>query len=253
MLEVRRGVAEITGADADHLVRVLRVEAGQIFELSDNQRAYLAQVESARKNSVIFRINEELPAKPQSMPLLLYPALIKFDRFEWLVEKATELGVSLIQPFAATRTEQGLVEASRKRVERWRRIGLEASQQSRRDHLPRIESALRSLDHLKPTTDLVMVLDEDPAAPPILQALRSDISATKEIGIVLGPEGGWTEEERREIARRGWTACSLGPVILRAETAAISALAIVQAAVAIAIRPAESLPHALAERPPAPV
>lgn len=246
-------MAEISGADAEHLVRVLRVEAGQTFEVSDNHRAYLAHIESARKSSVVFRIAEELAPKPRTVSLLLYPALFKFDRFEWLVEKATELGVSRIEPFAATRTEQGLVEASRKRVERWRKISLEASQQSRRDHLPTIEPALRSLEHVKPDSNLVLVLDENPAAPSILQQVQGRVSSIDHVAIVLGPEGGWTEEERLAIAKRGWTPCSLGPTILRAETAALAALAILTAAWASTATPGGSLPHALAERPPAPM
>ena len=136
--EVRNGKAQIEGDEARHLTRVLRVEAGQRYEISDNRNVYLAEIETARKENVIFRTLEKLPAAAAPARFELYAALIKFDRFEWIVEKATELGVTEIVPIEATRSERGLEKAAAKRVERWRRIALEASQQSRRAHLPEI-------------------------------------------------------------------------------------------------------------------
>src|SRR6185437_855054 len=114
--EIRRGTAELTGADAEHLVRVLRAEVGQVYEISDNGQKYLAEIETARKSSVVFRVVKELPAARPRAAVYLYPALFKFDRFEWMVEKATELGVTGIHPFQAARSERGLGEAGRKRI-----------------------------------------------------------------------------------------------------------------------------------------
>ncbi len=140
--EVRRGTAEITGSDAEHLVRVLRVEAGQRYELSDNKNVYLAQVSTARKGLVSFEVIEELEKKNIPISVTLSAALFKFDHFEWMIEKATELGVATICPFESIRTERGLAQASLKRSSRWERIAMEASQQSRRDHLPVIEKTV---------------------------------------------------------------------------------------------------------------
>jgi len=129
---VRGGFAEIAGESAQHLTRVLRVEKGQTFEITDNSRVWLATVESARRDLVRFEVAGELDPGPPAPEVTLYLALIKFDRFEWAVEKATELGVSRIVPVAASRSERGLFEGGQKRVERWRRIAHEASEQSRR-------------------------------------------------------------------------------------------------------------------------
>src|ERR1700751_5788930 len=104
--QVRKGQAEITGDSAHHLTKVLRVEVGQKFEITDNERAWLATVETARKDLVRFAVEEELPAGPELREVTLYLALIKFERFEWAVEKATELGVTRILPFEASRSEQ---------------------------------------------------------------------------------------------------------------------------------------------------
>src|ERR1051325_9270288 len=134
--QVRNGHAQIEGEDARHLTRVLRVEPGQRYEISDNRNVYLAEVETARKEHVVFRTLEKLEAAPQGPPVILLASLIKFDHFEWMIEKATELGVAEVVPVISARTERGLDRAAAKRLERWRRIALEASQQARRAHLP---------------------------------------------------------------------------------------------------------------------
>src|SRR6266700_4126998 len=110
---VHRGHAQITGPDAHHLTRVLRVEAGQKFEISDNSSVYLAEVESARKDLVSFAIIE--PLESQSVSVLrarLFVSLIKFERFEWMLEKATELGVERVTPLETDRSEKGLEQAA---------------------------------------------------------------------------------------------------------------------------------------------
>lgn len=227
--EICRNLAELTGPDAEHLVRVLRVEPGQRFEVSDNRNVYLAEVETARKSAVEFRIVEPIASKPVPLQLTLIAALFKFDRFEWMIEKATELGVSAIQPVEAVRTERGLAQASVKRLSRWERIALEASQQSRRDYLPRIERTVSFTKSLQAAGDGRLLLDESSDAPPILHCLPANRPVCPHIVLLLGPEGGWTDEERVEAIAAGWQSCSLGATILRAETAATAALAIVVA------------------------
>jgi 16S rRNA (uracil1498-N3)-methyltransferase len=220
---VRNGQAEITGENAHHLTRVLRVEAGQKFEITDNERAWLATVETARKDLVRFAVEEELPAGPELPDVTLYLALIKFERFEWAVEKATELGVTRIVPFEASRSEQGLFAGAHKRVERWRRIAREASEQARRLRAPEIAEPARL-----PVNDVSthrVWLDEQPGAPLLITtfSLRPEDS----VSLLVGPEGGWVDSERRKLAESGWQAASLGPSILRAETAVCAALAVV--------------------------
>jgi 16S rRNA (uracil1498-N3)-methyltransferase len=217
--EVRRGLAELTGRDAEHLVRVLRAEAGQRYEISDNRDVYLAEITSARKSAVCFQVIGKLPAQPEPAPAILVVALIKFDRFEWLVEKATELGVAEIRPFEAMRTERGLRRAAAKRMERWERIAFEASQQARRAHLPEFFPVSSAAEAFATEARDKLMLDEDPGAPPIR-------TAGSGVALLVGPEGGWTEEERRQASEAGWRACSLGPTILRTETAALAGLAV---------------------------
>jgi 16S rRNA (uracil1498-N3)-methyltransferase len=218
--EIRKGGALVEGDEARHLTRVLRVEAGQRYEISDGARVYLAEVAAARKEFVEFHIIEDLLA-----------ALIKFDHFELLIEKATELGVSEIVPVTTARTELGLEKAVPKRLERWQRIALEASQQSRRDHLPKISPAVQFGEALQWDRRWRYWLDEESGGAPLLTALPHERSVIEDtVALVIGPEGGWTPSEREAAARKGWTRVSLGPQILRAETAAIASLAVVMSA-----------------------
>jgi 16S rRNA (uracil1498-N3)-methyltransferase len=241
--EIRKGMAELTGRDAEHLVRVLRAERGQIYEISDNQQLYLAEIETARKSLVAFRVLEKMDHPAHVVQVALLAALIKFERFEWLIEKATELGVCAIQPIETLRTERGLAEAAEKRISRWEKIALEASQQSRRVHLPRIEPPVRLAKALETGAKVRVVLDEHPNAGPLLDHLPVERGPADQVALLVGPEGGWTAEEQEQFRGAGWAGCSLGATILRAETAAIAGLAVIQAAWA-------QSPHAPGATPP---
>ena len=218
----------MTGEDARHLARVLRAEPGQRYELSDNHCAYLAEISSVDPRRITFRILEPLPAEAPAPRITLFNALIKFDRFEWLVEKATELGVTRIVPVNAGRAEKGLAFAAVKRTERWRKIARESSQQARRVQSPEIAPPVEFSTALTDASRYRYFLEEQPGAPSLLRALPPDPDRRSEdaIAILAGPEGGWTDGERSLASDAGWTPVSLGHHILRAETAAIAALAI---------------------------
>ncbi len=222
-------MAELRGDDARHLARVLRAEAGQQYEISDGRTAYLAGIVEARPERVVFRIIEPVESPESPARITLCASLVKFDRFEWIVEKATELGVERILPVEATRSEKGLAQAAAKRRERWQRIALESSQQSRRVTAPEILPAARFDEGLKIASEHRYFLDEE-ATTPLLGGLPKERSAGASIALLTGPEGGWTDRERAEAVAAGWQAVSLGPLILRAETAALAALAVVGAA-----------------------
>ncbi len=220
---VRRGHAQVSGEDAHHLVRVLRVEPGQRYEISDNESLYLAEVETARKSEVVFRVIERLEAPPPALRIHLLAALIKFDRFEWLIEKATELGVEAIVPVEAARSEKGLATAAARRLERWRKIAREASQQARRARLPSIEPLESFAGALARPAGGRYFLEAAGGVPALAGSLAR---AEEPLALMTGPEGGWTDAERAEAATAGWTPVSLGPNILRAETAAMAAVVV---------------------------
>jgi 16S rRNA (uracil1498-N3)-methyltransferase len=226
---VQGETAELRGEEARHLARVLRADPGQLYEVSDNQSAYLARIEEARPDRVLFRVVEPIASAPLPVRVTLCAALVKFDAFEWIVEKATELGVERILPVNTARSDKGLFEASAKRRERWVRIAREASQQSRRTHLPEILPAAGFEHGLAVEADYHYFLDET-AAWPFLGLLPAARAASDRVALLVGPEGGWTVVERDLATGANWRAASLGRGVLRAETAVVAALGIVMGA-----------------------
>lgn len=219
---VNEGRAEVTGDDAHHIARVLRAETGQVFEIADGRAAYLAEIAETGKHAVVFRVLEQLPAAPPLPPVTLFAALFKFDRFEWLIEKATELGVHRIVPVETARSDSGLFAAAPKRSERWRRVARESAQQCRRVAAPEIGDAIRLAAVAFPGRRIR--LEERPGSPNLWDCLQP--GDPSEVAILLGPEGGWTNPERDRLDAAGWQPATLGSTILRAETAGIAALAI---------------------------
>ncbi len=221
--EVSNNHAAITGAHADHLILVLRARVGQEFDIATGAVVRRGRIATIQEGRVEFELREEVPAAPAANVTLLL-AIFKFDRMEWAIEKCTELGVSRIVPIIARRTDSHLASAVAKRAERWRRIALQASEQSRRAVPPEIAPPIKLADVRTVTGALRIVLAESEQ-----QTLLRDVLASYqqgEIFLAIGPEGGWTEDESHFFQNSGWISASLGSTILRAETAAIAATAI---------------------------
>jgi 16S rRNA (uracil1498-N3)-methyltransferase len=216
--------AVIEGDAAHHLGRVLRAEAGQLYELSDGQKVWLSRVASVARDRVEFVLVEELPANRSSVDVTLLLAVVKFDAFEWAIEKATELGVNTVVPLAAARSEQALLAAAAKRAERWKKILVEASQQSRRVSVPSLEALTRPEQSFAQHKEgLQLLLSERQDAPSMRRVV--DVQKSSRAVLAIGPEGGWTDKELESAAQWGFQQVSLGNLILRTETAVIAALA----------------------------
>jgi 16S rRNA (uracil1498-N3)-methyltransferase len=223
--------AALTGPHAAHLARTLRARVGQEFDLACGERVYRATVSSVADERVEFTLQEEVAADTHTIPITLLLAIFKFDRMEWAMEKCTELNVTSIVPVMAHRTEKHLALAAQKRVERWRRIAHEAAQQSRRVQPPEIGAPVKLKEALHCEAEVKIVLAENERGATLTEILRAHDDATS-LALAIGPEGGWTDEELRSFADAGWISASLGETILRAETAAIAALAISRAELA---------------------
>jgi len=213
------------GEGAHHLGRVLRAQTGQLYELSDGQHVWLARIESAGRDRIEFTLLEELPASQPKLDITLLLSVVKFDAFEWALEKATELGVTTIIPLAAARSDKGLLSAAAKRRERWQKILLESSQQSRRVQLPVLgELATPEKAFADQKNAHRIILSERPDAPSLREVLNTTGSATN-AALAIGPEGGWADAELSAARAAGFAEASLGKLILRTETAVIAALA----------------------------
>ena len=231
--------ASLTGDQASHLARVLRAEPGQVFDVLAGGFLRQAEVTSVSDREVVFALGKELETDA-ALPVHLLLAVIKFDHYEWGLEKATELGAARITPVLARRTEKHLGLAAAKRVERWRKILREAAQQSRRSDLPELDDP----QPLKAALALVkapykVLLAETEEENTLAAALERcqiakdhngpDAERNRALALAIGPEGGWAPEEFALFDSQGWERVTLGPRVLRAETAAIAGLAVCSA------------------------
>ncbi len=228
--EVSNDRAALTGEHAVHLARVLRAHVGQDFDIATGDSIRRGRVVSVSDNRVEFELGEEIFSE-QSAEITLLLAIFKFGRMEWAIEKCTELGVSQIIPVIARRTDSHLAAAATKRVERWLRIAHQASEQSRRATPPQINVPIKLSNALAFDATLRIVLSESEKIT-ALGDVKPD-TANKKVALAVGPEGGWTEEELKSFQQAGWLSASLGDTILRAETAAIAATAIVASALRV--------------------
>jgi 16S rRNA (uracil1498-N3)-methyltransferase len=218
--------AVMEGEAAHHLGRVLRAQQGQLYELSDGRQVRLGRIEKVARDCIEFALLEEIPAHQPAIDVTLLLSVVKFDAFEWALEKATELGVSTVVPLAAARSEKALLAAAGKRAERWKKILAEASQQSRRVRIPELQpisQATQAFAAQNPAAAKVM-LSERPDTASIRQILEAE-PTRKQAVLAIGPEGGWTDAEFTAAQASSFREASLGKLILRTETAVVAALA----------------------------
>ncbi len=235
----RRWIAEqsdeataiITGTQAEHLARVLRAQPGMEADVVAGGHVFHAEIAAVSIDEIRFNLVAEVQADP-ALPVTLVMAVYKFDRMEWAIEKATELGVAAIAPVIAQRSEKHLAQAAAKRTERWRRIVHEAAQQSRRSDVPLIHQPGPLAAYLRAASKASrIVLAEQERSTTLRRLADEAVQAAGDempaLEIAIGPEGGWASAEEALFDANGWKAATLGPRILRAETAAIAALSVV--------------------------
>jgi 16S rRNA (uracil1498-N3)-methyltransferase len=227
--EVSGDRAALVGEHADHLVRVLRARLGQEFDIATGEAVRRGRITNLSDQRVEFELGERV-SHSDLVDVTLLLSIFKFDRMEWAIEKCTELGVARIIPVIARRTDSHLVSASAKRLDRWRRIAQQAAEQSRRDSPPEVVKPMRFLESLTCPADFRIVLAESEDQTLLRDVVKPDAAADGAIALAVGPEGGWTEDELKSFQQAGWISASLGKTILRAETAAIAATAIVLSA-----------------------
>ena len=227
--QVERPVPEITGSDAGHIVRVLRLAAGDAVELFDGSGSgYRARIVAAAPGRVAFAIEERFPLATESaVYITLAQGFLKDRKMDDLLRPLTELGVDGWMPFFAARSvpQPGRGKLDRRRA-RWEKIALEAVKQCRRGRIPRIAPAadLAAVLAAAHDYDLKLIFWEEESTAFRPAAARRP----GRILLVVGPEGGFTAEEVALARKHGCLIVGMGPRILRAETAALAALTLVQ-------------------------
>jgi 16S rRNA (uracil1498-N3)-methyltransferase len=223
--EVSGNHAVLVGSHADHLTRVLRARIGQEFDIATGTGVRRGHITRVSQDRVEFELGEEIQATATPNVTLLL-SIFKFDRMEWAIEKCTELGAARIIPVIARRTEAHLAAAAAERVERWRRIARQASEQSRRASPPEISRPMKLKEAVTlPGSHRILLAESEHAA--MLKGVLQSRSPGDDVVLAFGPEGGWTATELDLFRGAGWVLASLGTTVLRAETAAIAATAIV--------------------------
>ena len=217
---IEDGEALATGRMAHHLARVARLRPGERVEVSNQLTAYTAVTATCTPAEVRFRIEAPLPDPVPTPVVDAALSIIKFPRFEWAIEKLTELGVHSIVPIVAARSDPALCASATRRLARWRRIAFEAAQQSRRLAAPFVRGPVR-FDEFVRTCGAGSRILAQPGGPQV-----ASTGPDGSTSILVGPEGGWTDAELQLAGEGGFEPAGLGSTVLRAETAAIAFAAI---------------------------
>jgi 16S rRNA (uracil1498-N3)-methyltransferase len=223
----------ITGDDAHHLQRVMRVKTGDRVIVSDgSDREALVQVSGLDKDRVTARILEMLPMdhEPQ-VEVWIAQSLPKGDKMETVIQKGTEIGAARFIPFVSERTVVQLdAKKEAKRTERWQKIAKEAAEQAHRNRIPGVDSprTWTELLQVAQQTDAALLCYEKESGTQLKPALRKLFKHNAKplrLMLIIGPEGGFTEQEVVQAEASGCLPVSLGKRILRTETAAMVGLA----------------------------
>ncbi|MGC7846207.1 16S rRNA (uracil(1498)-N(3))-methyltransferase [Desulforudis sp. 1088] len=224
--------AILLGKDAAHLTRVLRLGPGaEVLVLDEDGRLFRSRIAGAAPGEVRLAILERVEG--QGEPLLkitLVQGLAKGDKMDLVIQKATEVGISRIVPLASERAVVRLEAAKvEKRLERWRKIAVEAAEQCGRLRVPAVEQPLGLAASLKLAgpEDTVLFFWEEEKEQRLRDVLRQNIRPAGQIFLFIGPEGGFSAEEARMAADAGAFCVTLGPRVLRTETAGLIAAALV--------------------------
>lgn len=230
-------VLALSAEEGAHVARVLRMRAGDAVRLMAAGRLYSANLETVRDGAVTLRVAGELPSPECPVRITLAQGLPKLDKLEMIVQKATELGVWDVLPLEMERSVARLDGREAQKRERLARIALEAAKQSGRAQVPTVRLPCRFSDGLAALAvgdyDAVLVAWELEGALKLSDALRALLAETpapRTVALVVGPEGGFTEQEIERLRGIGARCVTLGKRILRTETAGLCALAVAMAA-----------------------
>lgn len=217
-VETLSPLVTVTGEEFHHSIHVVRARVGEEVEVFDGAgRAARGRVESIERDRAVIAVGEALPSRESPLPIHLAMSIIQLDKFELVLQKATELGVRTLIPLVTDRIELRAERYSGKAA-RWQRIVFEAVKQCGRAGMPVIAPPAPMAEIVaRPGTKILFDADAPPSA----------IERPEEVTILIGPEGGWTEEELRAARDHGVLLQPLGPRRLRAETAAIAAVSVI--------------------------
>ena len=219
---------KLTGSAGHYLSRVLRLTAGDSVILFNGDGSdYAAMIIEIQRQQVSLRITDsKLSDNESKLKITLVQAISRGERMDYSLQKCTELGVHCIQPISSRRVEVQLDEKRlRKRLEHWQKVVISACEQSGRAVIPEVKTPVSLADWVACADDSLRVV-LDPSAQSKLSQLPTIAAG---ISLLVGPEGGFSEEELADLTLQGVLAVSLGPRVLRTESAGAAAIAVLQA------------------------
>ncbi len=228
---IRENKIYMQGADVNHIKNVLRMKPGEDVRVNDGRgKTYLCCISSYEEQTAVLDILKELDSVTE-LPsrIILFQGLPKGDKMEWIVQKAVELGAYAIVPFAAKRSVVKLDEKkAAKKQARWQLIAKGAAEQSGRGIIPEVSAVQTFTEALRMAGELDVVLIPYELEEGMKETVRilEEIAPGQSVGIFIGPEGGFEEEEVERAKAAGAHAVTLGKRILRTETAGLTALSI---------------------------
>jgi len=227
--QVRDPSISVMGEDVRHIRTVLRKQPGDLLVLLDGRgREYTVRITTIEKAEIGTEIIDRRERKVASPAVILGQGLPKSDKMDWIVQKATELGVASVIPLVTERTIVKIKDEE-KRIGRWQKIAREAAQQSDRPDIPTVERIRSFKDFLgtvNPELRTLHLFPWEEGTRPIQEVLRGKQGIEKVV-VLIGPEGGFSQAEADLAKKRGFHLVSLGPNILRTETAAVAVLSMV--------------------------
>ncbi|MCK5767476.1 MAG: 16S rRNA (uracil(1498)-N(3))-methyltransferase [Candidatus Atribacteria bacterium] len=230
-IDEKKKTIMISGKEAKHITKSLRYKENEEILISDGiEKKYIAKIEIIDKDIIKCKIIHyyDTPLKTSPLRIILAQALLKNNKMDFVMQKATELGISKIIPFISSRTIPLIQQKSTdKKRERWQKIAFEASKQSERIHVPDIHPIIQFQELIRQTVtyDLPLIFWEDENTKPLKKVLKKNTKSSKII-YLIGPEWGFSKEEIESTKKANIVSTSLGKHVVRSETVAIFAMSI---------------------------
>lgn len=220
------GVVHLTEEDARHASRVLRMKIGETAQVFCGEERWQGEIISVDEHDVALRVTEQLPSTEAMLRITLYQGLPKADKLEWIIQKAVELGAERVAPVSMSRCVVQLsAKDGAKKQERWQKIAREACKQSGRCRPLAVNAPLTFKAFLAELADYdAAIVPWEDARGYSLKRFHDEHAAIRSLAIVIGPEGGMSPEEIARMQEAGCRSVTLGPRILRTETAGLAAI-----------------------------
>lgn len=223
---VTDGVTTIVGDDAAHIAKSLRMRVGETVTVCDGVGFdYACEIQSIAPGVITLQVMSKTPSVSEpSVRVTLYQGLPKSDKMEWIIQKAVEMGVTEIVPVETARSIAKMDKNNDRKRQRWQRIAAEAAGQSGRGILPTVASPLSFAEAARRMANERVLVFYEGGGEPVSALVDQTMEA---VSIVVGPEGGFAPEEVAMLCENGAKTATLGPRILRCETAPLAALALI--------------------------